>query len=827
MFAIVAVIITAAAIALGSLGGGSSPAASPASSSAGSSSGSAPSPNLAWVATNDEANVYRTAEYNAQWGLEAIHAAEAYASLAKNGKVVAGEGVKIVITDTGAQENHLDIAANLSAVDNYNYSANSTNISDTIGSGTYAASIAAGVKNDSGIHGVAYDSSLAIADIFNDAGSALVANSGISGSAAISDVKVINAGWKYGSYTSYNGTPSGTNATDRDVIAAIKVAQNRDILVVAAAGNDADNKNDGGGDSAYLSRPKPAKPALMANNNELTGYVLAVGAVDQNSIIADSSNICGIARDYCLVAPGVDIKGAASDTNSIEGIGNSGGKYATISSTYAAAAQVSGAAAVLRAAWPSLTAPQVANILLSTATDLGAAGNDTIYGHGMLNLYAAVQAQGSNSFAYGNSVAQTSYDVRQSSIVTDQIFGDAFTHNLAPALESAVFFDDYGRDYKANLGNKIITRSRSSSFNNLGNIITNNYKTDIFPLSFGAKNSTSLSKIKLQIKSYTDSGKKFATIDKSTEDKALTAANGFSFAQNISSKSQFGFAFNIDEIKNLSFENLNNYSFISAGGFASNPYQSFISSYYQNDGIAKNFNQIFLQHKVYGNKLKLSFSHQTSYEGLSFMASSLNLQNQISDFNFNYSPSDKTNLSFSLGDLHEFDNNFLNSRAIGAFESNGNTRTSYFKITASQKLYKNLSLIANFSEGSTKINGNNLGIFRDYQNIKSRSAALGLISDNIFNGRLGMLYSEPLRIYSGKAVIDVPVARDNAGNLTRYRADISLKPQGKERNLEIFYAKNLTEFSQLSFNFLTTKDAGNIKTQQDSRLAMVSYAVKF
>ena len=693
MFAIIAIVIVSAALALGSAGGGGSGeggAPAPASGG-GSSGGSAPAINSAWIVTNDEANIYRTAEYNAQWGLEKIHVAEAYAALAKNGKAVAGDGVKIAITDSGAQENHFDIAGNLSATDDHNYSKNSNDISDTIGSGTYAASLAAGVKNDAGIQGVAYNANLVIADIYNDAGTSLVANSGIAGSAAIDGVKVINVGWKYGSYTSYNGTPSGTNASDRDVIAAIKIAQSHDILLVAATGNDADNDGNGGGDPAYLSKPKPAKPALLANDNELAGYVLAVGAVDQNGKIADISNICGITHDYCLVAPGVDIKGAASDVNSIGGAGNAGEKYATISSTYAAVAQVSGAAAVLRAAWPALTAPQVAHILLATATDLGAAGNDTTYGAGLLNLYAAVQAQGSNSFAYGASLSQTSYDVRSSSIISDPIFGDAFTHNVAPALQNAVFFDDYGRDYKAHLENKIATRSRSSAINSLGNnIIASNYKTNILPLSFAEKNSTNSSQIKFQIKSYSDIGKKFATIDKSTEDKALTNGNGFSFTQSFSQKMQFGFAFNIDEIRNFASEKLNNFGFISIGGFAANPYQSFISSSSQSGAATKNFNQIFLQHTFLQDKLKLTFSHQTSYESNAITVSTHNLQNQISDFGFNYSPNKKTNLTFSLGNLREFNNNFLNSQTLGAFESGGNAQTSYFKIAASQKIYKNL-----------------------------------------------------------------------------------------------------------------------------------------
>ena len=120
-----------------------------------------------------------------------------------------------------------------------------------------------------------------------------------------------------------------------------------------------------------------------------------------------------------------------------------------------------------------------------------------------------------------------------------------------------------------------------------------------------------------------------------------------------------------------------------------------------------------------------------------------------------------------------------------------------------------------------------IGVFRDYKNIKTRSAAIGMIGENIFNGRFGVLYSEPLRVYSGKVAIDIPIARDNAGNVMHYNANISLKPHGRERNFEIFYAKNLTNFSQISLNFLTTKDAGNIKSDSKAYLSAINYNVKF
>ena len=55
-----------------------------------------------------------------------------------------------------------------------------------------------------------------------------------------------------------------------------------------------------------------------------------------------------------------------------------------------AAAFVSGAAALLFAAQPSITAAQVRDVLQRTATDIGAPGRDTTFGFGVVNLVAAI-----------------------------------------------------------------------------------------------------------------------------------------------------------------------------------------------------------------------------------------------------------------------------------------------------------------------------------------------------------------------------------------------------------------------------------------------------
>ncbi len=791
------------------------------------SSGSTP---VVWnSATSSSISSYKTTEYNNQYGLNQINAAEAYAALATNSKTVAGSGVTIAIVDTGVKTDHVEIAGNYQASGSYDYISDDSDPSDDNGHGSNVASIAAGVADGStgsnAMHGVAYDSKIIAIKVLNSAGSgnstglASGIDKVVSDEASDDKIKVMNLS-------------VGLTGASSDVRDAIISAKNSGILTVAATGNDGDSQ--------------PDYPAHYASDSGLLGYVIAVAAVDSGSEIATSSsdgfssNYCGDAKDYCLVAPGVEILGAYKDNTT---------SYAYYSGTSQATPHVSGAAAVIRAAWPFLTAPQTTQILLTTATDLGDSGVDAVYGHGLLNLYAAVQAQGQNTLSYGTGISSGGYSVTSSSLVSDPIFGDAFSANVAPQLNSAIFFDDYGRDYKAFLGNKISER-KTSSLANLSALAFNNYRTQTIPLSFGKNFS---SQLQFQVKSYSENsapnqfGLKFLTTDKSRVDAVLNNTNGFSFTQNFGKNSDknfwAGFAFNRDEISASRSDKFGNFGFLSVNNFAANPFQSFVSGVATASGSQKNFNQFFVTHKFLDQKFTLNFSQQTSYQGASQVTSQgasqgtsivskiNNVENRISDLNLVYVPNDATKFSFSWGNLNEFNNNILNSKALGAFESAGVSKTSYFKISASKKIAENFSLISSFSEGATTIRGNNFGIFRDYSNIRSRSSSLGLVGEKFWGGKVGLVYSEPLRVYSGKANINVPIARDFDGNLTRYSATVSLKPQGREQDLEIFYSRNLVlnylSDAALKFNLVAQKQPGNVKAASNSYLAFVNFGGKF
>ncbi len=801
-------IITGGAVAAGGGGGGGGGGGSSSSgSSSGGGSGGSSGIDASWIVTSTEADKYRTSEYNANWGLEAIHAAEAYASLEKNdktvvsGSTVAGKDVKIGIVDSGALTTHVEVASNYVATGSYDFVSSTSSVSDGNGHGTHVASIAAGVKDSSGVQGVAFGADILAERVLNSLGTGSSFNvaNGIT-QAVDYDAKVINLSLG-GDYSSFiDNAILGSDASS---------AKSNDVLTVAATGNYGDTT--------------PIYPAELAKDGG--GYVIAVGSVGTGSAISSFSNRCGDAKDFCMVAPGENIYaampiGSTTDLDPDYGCDSSG--YCALYGTSMATPFVSGSAAVLRAAWPHLTAPQVTQILLRSATDLGASGTDTTYGHGMLNLYAAVQAQGSNTLGYGASVDSGGYDVRSSSIISDSIFGDAFTANVASGVENAVFFDDFGRDYKAFLPERISSKS-SQSLTYLESIAFSNIANKTIPLNFNNN------QIKVNFSSYKNGnqnfyGLKHLVIDNS-KDPQNQLTQGFAFTNN-SFKTKIGFAFNIDEVANLESEKFGNFGFVSFNNFAANPYQSFFSGTNSTLQNSKKFNQFFAKHDVIKNKLALKFSWQNSFNNGAVLGNS-SKQNQSFDFGFSLTPKKGNDLILSFGNLTEFNNNMLNSQSLGAFSTNGNVKTSYVKISANQNLYKDLSLITGIAEGTTTIQGNSQGIFRNFSDVRSRTSSVALVYDNFFKGRIGLSYSEPMRVYKGSAQINIPVARDINGNVTRYESTISLVPNGKQQNLELFYSRDLSDYSNIKFNLITQKQPGNIANAKTNNLLWINYGLRF
>src|SRR5690606_7891879 len=154
-----------------------------------------------------------------------------------------------------------------------------------------------------------------------------------------------------------------------------------------------------------------ARLPTLANDAALEKGWLAVAALDPDNPtrLTDYSQECGSAMNYCLAAPGDVVfidPDATSQANS--GLYVGGG-------TSFAAPLVSGAAAVVWAAFPYFSNDLVRQSILGGARDLGAPGVDPVFGWGLLDVTKA--ANGPSVFGWGNvSVSFTGSSVWRNAI---------------------------------------------------------------------------------------------------------------------------------------------------------------------------------------------------------------------------------------------------------------------------------------------------------------------------------------------------------------------------------------------------------------------------
>lgn len=161
------------------------------------------------------------------------------------------------------------------------------------------------------------------------------------------------------------GIPAGIfGACDPTFWSAIDNLEAAGVVTIFAAGNEGPNPQ---------SLRNPADRPTSPTNS------MAIGAIDNNLLIASFSSRGPSRCDSTvikpeLVAPGVQIRSCTK-----------GGGYAVMSGTSMAAPYVAGLVALCRDINPDATVEQIKTALLLSAVDLGQAGEDNLYGRGMVD----------------------------------------------------------------------------------------------------------------------------------------------------------------------------------------------------------------------------------------------------------------------------------------------------------------------------------------------------------------------------------------------------------------------------------------------------------
>ncbi|MBW3585561.1 MAG: S8 family serine peptidase [Cyanobacteria bacterium 0813] len=265
---------------------------------------------------------------------------------------ITGNGIVVAVVDSGVDYTHPDLDDNIwrnageiagNGIDDdgngyiddirgWDFVASDNNPMDLDfdGHGTHIAGAIAAERNDFGITGVAPNAKIMPVRVLD---------ASLNG-----DLNNVAAGIRYAADNGANviNLSLGNDFVPSKLVNdAIEYANNKGSVVVMAAGNSGVDQ-----------------PDYPARNADSLG--IAVGSIDINGRMADTSNRAGsTALDY-LVAPGVDIYSTTPYNT-----------YDTLTGTSMATPQVAGVAALVLNANPTLTPAQVDYILTTTANRNG------------------------------------------------------------------------------------------------------------------------------------------------------------------------------------------------------------------------------------------------------------------------------------------------------------------------------------------------------------------------------------------------------------------------------------------------------------------------
>ena len=376
-----------------------------------------------------------------QWDMAAINTG------ASTWTRATGLGVKVGVIDGGVDFTHPDLAGSIDVALSCSFIYTSTPtadpseiangdcsnkgaVQDLQGHGTHVSTTIAARRNGVGIVGVAPDATIVALKACTIAGFCF-ADSVAAALRYAGDQRldVVNLSLFADPYLYICANEAGQRAILKDLQSAARYAQQRGVVIVAAAGNEAQDLGHPTTDEISPDWPPDSAIVRDVRNNcrvapaELPG-VITVSASGVNTLATYST----VGSPVDVTAPGGDARQTPSTVfgrgrilagwsstdatgtwEALAGVNRAvesgGGRYVWISGTSMASPHAAGVAALIRQRNPGLSQGAVAALVRSSATPLscpanwpatdprrcyGGPGNTSFFGAGMVNALAAV-----------------------------------------------------------------------------------------------------------------------------------------------------------------------------------------------------------------------------------------------------------------------------------------------------------------------------------------------------------------------------------------------------------------------------------------------------
>ena len=716
-------------------------------------------------------------EYINQYGLAMINAAEPYANS------LSGAGTTIGIMDSGIETNHVELDSQNkittdSVLDYSNFSGYRAPTADDKTHGTFVASIAAGDRDESNnpndIQGVAYNAqihfiAIPLAEPDEDYEPVEVTEenaedySGLD-QAYASFYKDFTSRYVTAVNNSYGMQGNIADYEEPAVRASFPtvietIAQQNKInktIFVWSAGNA------GGYSEQQVDNSSPEIfPGMVYFIEELQDTSVAVVSVNEEGLIADHSNRCGLAKDFCVAAPGENITGAYVTTEYPEN-----DNYGTGSGTSFAAPFVSGAVALLTEKFRGqLTGQEILQRIYVTANKEGVYSNSDIYGQGLLDLKKAIEPIGQTYFISPITNQVTTFS-QANIFLSSPLFGSL--NNLGDKL-FLTYFDELGAPFSINASQLVRNNNPENSY------------LPRFPNSHLPTSGNEY----LQL---------FSTVE------------NYDFLSNqTTQKSGFSYALSLDPNNSLNLS-LNQKNYYSSLSTSYDPIKNFVS------------NGPSIKYSFKDKRFGYGFSFSKGFQGWNPWTDQDKAYSKYFSTQLNiFSKNNKT--SIKLGRLEE-DSSYLGMMFLNGQSSSKNSYSSILTIDSDFFINENFSAFISLTGMRAEPYEN-----FSFINIRSDSSFLtstnlSIHGKDIFNkkDRFRLDYLVPLSIEKGTADLKFISGRDYFGNSTVGTAKVNLAPAHRERVFSANYSSPINDYSEFGLKLFLVENLNNIKAESQANL---------
>ena len=559
-----------------------------------------------------------------------------------------------------------------------------------------------------------------------------------------------------------------------------------------------------------------SNPELLAGMShfieEIQGHSIAVVSIDENGGISDFSNRCGIAKDFCIAAPGGSVTVAyptsiddagiyEDDINDPTSCVQDNSCYAIAGGTSFAAPFVSGGLAAISSYFDGqLGSTEIVSRLFSTANKDGVYADSAIYGQGLMDLAAATSPVGQTSALMSYSL---SGPMVSASLTSLQMINTAFGDSIARGVSnhSVIFFDELQAPFRNSLNNLVV------DYRNQINLITGFDEMQNFSRSILSTNSEFFEVGQANFKNISN--------------ELVTPSH---LLESQANKNQY-----------FAYFNESNKTFIGQGINGSWALGIFKDTYLRdNSSLRSKFNNPWLNYTASG----------ASFGSIKELNNAFNLAYTISAGRNKFSPNETfLEKNSSLTGLIELQSNSnIPSLQLGILQENGsnsglagsgalsgtkNQITKFIGLSSVKNLFGG-KIFGSMHWGQSSDISHNNGMLKSIEEVKSSSFGFGYIHTSIFNKRdqLTISIDQPLRVESGKLNLDVPVYRTKQKDVIFNSLSFGLRPSGREINSKINYS---TFFKKMNFDFALgyKVDPYHIKNLDDYWYTSMRASIKF